>query len=131
MGWLSFLKSAPNAAEKTIDTIREAGDKLFYTDEEKADSDKELFKLWADSFEKLRDENSARSITRRYIACMVVGFWLLLTAVCVGSYPFDPEYSAFVFDVLSIQTPIVIGVSVFYFGPHLIGRAVQQARSKK
>lgn len=129
MGWFSFLQSAPNAAEKAIETIQNAGDAVWFTDEEKAEYKKECFKLWADSLSKINDENSPRSLTRRYIAFMVVGFWLLLTAICVGAYPFSVEYSGFVFDVLSIQTPIVVGISVFYFGPHMIGRAVKSAKS--
>lgn len=128
MGLFSFLKSAPDAAEKAIDTITSAGDAVWFTDEEKAEYKKECFKLWADSLAKINDENSPRSLTRRYIAFMVVGVWLLFSIVSVVAHPFNIEYSAFVLDVLSMQSPIVGGIAVFYFGPHMIGRAIKGAK---
>ena len=125
MGLFSFLKSAPDAAEKTLDIIKKGGDAIWYTDEEKAENNKELFKLWAEALTKINDENSPRSLTRRYIAWMVVGVWLLFSAVCVAAYPFNTEYSAFILDVLAMQSPIVGGIAIFYYGPHMIGRAVK------
>lgn len=125
MGLFSFLKSAPDAAEKAIDTIRSAGDAVWFTDEEKAEYKKDCFKLWADSLAKINDENSPRSLTRRYISVSVIGVWLLLNVVGVAGYIYDPSFANFVFSVVAEQSYIVGGIAVFYFGPHMIGRAVR------
>lgn len=129
MGLFSFLKSAPDAAEKTLDIIQNAGDAVWFTDEEKAENKKELFKLWADNLAKINDENSPRSLTRRYISVSVIFVWLLLNIVGVAAFLYDPVFADFVFSVVAEQSYIVGGIAVFYFGPHMIGRAVKALKT--
>ena len=88
------------------------------------------------------DQNSIRSVTRRWLAFMVVGptmLFFILAAVFHGigvfmTAPVEVEdwinpailYSKFLFKMPQTLVPWAGGVLVFYFGPHLLG-----AMSKK
>lgn len=128
MSIFGFLKSAPNTVEKSVDALIATGDALVFTEEEKANNRKASF-AWMLEFERiLADQNSSRSLTRRYIATAVVFEWLLLHLVSVAVVFFDADISKNIFDVANNQNWVVGLIAAFYFAPHMIGRAVQGAK---
>lgn len=71
-------------------------------------------------------ETTPRSITRRYIAVSVVGVFLFLILLCVGVYPWFPEYAAFVFSAIKdLLFAIVITIVIFYFGGYYGGKLLK------
>lgn len=125
MGLLSFLKSAPDTVEKSVDALIATGDSLVFTEEEKAEGRKQTFQWFLELEKILADQNSPRSLTRRYIATAVFFEWLLLHLVSVVTRFFDSAIAQHIFDVANNQNWIVGMVATFYFAPHMIGRAVQ------
>ena len=133
-------------SQKNVDTVIETGakglyngiDKLFYTDEEKAEASADILKLKTTAFQKFvdaaYDQNSIRSITRRWLAFLVMGptiLFYVLAAVFHGIGVFAEvdksglngfiTYASFLFAMANTLAPWAGGVLIFYFGPHLIG----------
>ena len=69
---------------KTADAILNAGDKLFYTPEEKADDKKEFSKLNIDMIKALNLGSIASQITRRIIAFSIVVPYSLTFLIAIG-----------------------------------------------
>ena len=118
-----FLKGSPQILDKATDGIINGADLLFLTDEEKLQYQQEAAKLWLKIQESIRDENSIRSITRRYIAVLSTICYFLLVFLAVVVYSFNSDWSAFIFGILTSELGwMVLGINAFYFGPHMIGR---------
>ena len=126
----SWLTGLFGSSSKTGDVLNKAADglyngldKLVYTDEEKADAlakGREVFLKFA---EKAYDQNSIRSVTRRWLAFMVVGPCIVFYIASGVSFFFSQEAANHFMNMATGLTPWAGGVLVFYFGPHLIGAA--------
>ena len=77
MNPLKFLLGATGAADKVLDAGLKAGDKLFNTDEEKADYKKEMQSQFLEQLKVEGNSQQASSITRRVLAFMLCGMWVL------------------------------------------------------
>jgi len=136
--WITGLfgssDSADNVLEKAADGIYNGLDKLFYTDEEKAEGLAKGRALFLDFAKVAYDQNSIRSVTRRWLAFMVMGpimLIVILSAIFYGigiffldtvdDYNTGVEYAKFLFDMVIMLAPWGTGVMIFYYGPHLIG----------
>lgn len=126
----SFIKGLFGSSESTDKVVETAAkgiynglDALFFTDEEKAEFRQKQAETVIKFAEIAYDENSIRSVTRRWLAFMVVGPAMLMIVVASILYPFQPEYSDFLFNVFGKLIPWAGGVLMFYFGPHIIGAA--------
>lgn len=128
-----FLKTNPNKvldiAEKGIDGIISGIDKVCYTDEEKAqafqkrlETSLKTSELHIKLLETTASENTARSITRR-IAAILILITILLAFICVaGLHYIDPElakWALYVCEKLNIPYLGLI-TGVFFFGNHMI-----------
>lgn len=107
-------------SSKNTETLVNAGvsglDKMFYTQEEKAEGMADL-REW---FLRYLEASQPQNLARRAIAICVVGLWAALIVVAVAAWSFLPEFSDYVFNVITeaVLTPfnIIIG---FYFLAHL------------
>ena len=123
MGLFDFLNSTSNAADKAMDGIINGGDKLFFTAEEKAEYAQKAAELWLKIQEAIREEGSIRSLTRRYIAVISTAVYLLFGITSIVVFPIDKEWSNFILKIMTGELGwMVLGINVFYFGPHMIGR---------
>ena len=110
-------------AKKVVDTaadgIYNGLDKIIFTDEEKSDARQKGVDTFL-SFVKLAyDDNSHRSVTRRWLAWSIVAFNLVLAGLATG-LAIAGKMEA-VNAILSIATSFQLGwafvaVVVFYFG---------------
>jgi len=119
MGLLSFLTTAPKVVDTGMDLAKSAAkgiDALFFTAEEKSQASLQAIQLWIKTQEVIRDENTARSITRRALACMILGGQLLLVIAACALFGFNPAWSAFIMSVVESQAFMTGAVTVFYFG---------------
>lgn len=123
--WITglFGSSSNTVVETAAKGIYNGLDAMFFTDEEKAEFRQKQADTVIKFAEIAYDENSIRSVTRRWLAFMVIGPAMLLIVVASICQPFAPEYSAFLFEVFKQLIPWAGGVLMFYFGPHLIGAA--------
>lgn len=124
MGWFSNIfgsaEKATAIVDKAADGIYNGVDKMFYTEEEKADATRQGWAMYLE-FIKMAyfDQNSIRSITRRWIAAAIVATTLLSFFISLG---FALAGRADVVDiVIALAEAYKIGwafvtVIVFYFG---------------
>ena len=125
MGWLTSLFGSSDAAGKAIETaadgIYHGLDKLIYTEEEKADA---LFKgreLFMDFAKIAYDQNSIRSVTRRWLAFMVMCPTMLCFLITLVGQMLGQEFATASMSLFTVMIPWAGGVLAFYFGSHLIG----------
>ncbi len=124
---LMSLFSSPDKvlriAEKGMDGAISGIDKLIFTDEEKSEAGKAIVDAHIKLMQVLSDENTARSITRRYISVAIIYITLFLALLGVGLYRLDPDYSQFIFSVVKDLSTPFLAVLTFYMGPYQIGQA--------
>lgn len=136
MGWFSGVTNLFGTS-KTLDKTLELGakgiynglDKLFYTEEEKADRVENAGKLFMKYAEKTMDENSIRSVTRRWLAFIVVfptmfTFFLGSFIVAFSEQTLQAGQTSsgeVLLNAAIRMMPYAAGVLVFYFGPHMLG----------
>jgi len=140
MGFFSGITSlfgSSKTLDKTLTTaadgIYNGLDKLFYTDEEKAEQVQAGRKLFMQFAEKSLNENSIRSVTRRWLAFIVVGPTMLsffTGMILIAMNVQDGVPGKVLLDASLGMMPWVAGVLAFYFGPHMLG-LMNTGKSKK
>lgn len=116
-------------ADKTLTGVGNGLDKLFYTDEEKADTlnkrmeiAEKISQTHIKLMEVTHSETTTRSITRRFtaISIMLLTFLSLVT-ICVA-WKFDKEWAVFMLQVIQYFQIgwAFIAVVVFFFGNHML-----------
>ena len=119
MGILSWLKTSEKAVDTAADVVKNgmaAIDMVFYTDEEKVKDGHKIMDTWIEMVKATAQENSAKSITRRYLAVMIMGSFLLQAFTAIGLFRYDPEWSKFVLSIMGMESFMVGSVTIFYFG---------------
>ncbi|WP_321514919.1 hypothetical protein [Marinifilum fragile] len=116
MGFLSSKRS-----EKIIDGAIKGIDALFFTKEEKAQQSLKVADAQMQYLKTTLSENSARSLTRRYLALAIVGVFLLLILGAGLAYPMNQEYAKFLFKLVGALNTLVMMVAGFFFGAYMIG----------
>ena len=135
---LGFVNSNDTASNLAKD-ISSGVDKMFYTQEEKAENTIKAYDAWLRMVETLKSAETYRSITRRILAvfiifnliCMIwlcifseiagIQGWFGLTILTVDDVSFTPVTWA----ILKLASVFELGwvfctIIVFYFGPHMI-----------
>ena len=99
-------------------------DKLFFTAEEKADTNAKV----ADWFLRYLEATNPQNLARRFIAFAVVALWCFLILLGVVAWQWNTSYADFVFatltDIVAVPFGIIIG---FYFAAHIV-RGWQQGK---
>lgn len=122
---LKTIFSGPEEAGKIIDGVLAAGDKAWYTKEEKAE-DAGKARDW---YLKYLETTQPQNLSRRLIAVMVSALWVFVVLIGIMGYWIDEDFAKFVFSVLSesVNMPfsIIIG---FYFGGHALQKLISGAK---
>jgi len=116
--------------DKVVAGAISAGDKLFFTNEEKADYSKGIADAQMEFVKTSVSENSIRSITRRLLSISIVLVFLslILWAVIIGYW--DLEYSKYVFEVAKELFALVMMVAGFFFGGYMVKNNILPAFNK-
>lgn len=110
-GFITGLFAGDNSTS-IIDGIKSGADKLFFTDEEKADATKEGWKLWIEYQKATAPQNKSR----RFIAKGVTLLWIMGVLLVAVTYPISKDYSAFIFKLMTDVVTIPFGLVIsFYF----------------
>jgi hypothetical protein len=119
-----WLFAGPKAAEKVLDGTIAGIDKLVFTEEEKNDARKEALAMWLKLQEMMGEETSVRGMTRRILAVMVVGVYIVLSLLSVAVWPWMKDWADFIWEVANAGQYgwMTLTVVVFYFGPYVIER---------
>lgn len=125
---LSKAVKAIDVADKFVDGAMSGIDKLFYTDEEKADSRKEAAKMYLAHQKLILGENTARSITRRYLAVMIIGVFLSGLIFAVGIWKYSQEWAKFTLEVTGNLATGFGMILVCYFGYYAAGNLMDKRK---
>jgi len=91
-----------------------------FTEEERAEFNRDLAAGVRTFAIETMNESTDRSKARRSIAVLTVQMFFLLLFAAGALFPFDREWSAFVFNLTT--TPVfgglVVSISIFFFGSH-------------
>ena len=125
------VEAIPETAGKVIDGVTSGIDKLFFTDEEKADVSQKAMDSIYSFIKTTMDESSIRSITRRVLAVLIVATFLFLLVMGAILYGLSADWSARFLECAGTLSNLVLAVSVFYFGPYQVGGMIKNIRGKK
>jgi len=127
MGLLSFITGADRAGkviDKVGDGLVKGLDMLVLTDEERLQYSANAGKQWLEVQQVLAQENTARTLTRRYIAVAIIYSWLImiLATFCLALWEVLKKgaltNSMALFTIIgTVMGTTVIAIIVFYFGP--------------
>jgi len=115
LGWLT---GNGDTAKQVVGSVIDAGDALFYTDEEKAKN----YASYREWYLKYLEATQPQNISRRMIAVVVVMLWALLIITSVIAEAFHVSHlSEFIFKTMkeNVNTPFIT-VLGFYFLKHVI-----------
>ena len=118
MGLFSFLSGNTKSVEKVVDAGISGLDKLFFTEEEKADYNNKLQELHLEFVKITANESTSQSISRRMICLPVVYVWLLLTVVSVAADMLSLPIVALTHAVEAMSLPALTAIG-FYCGRHI------------
>jgi len=130
--WISAADKATGAAKSIIEGGISGIDKLFLTDEEKRDYAVKAQEMYLKHQELILNENTARSITRRYIAVMITVVSLLLTILTIGVASYDVELARMIISIVQAYSVdnAFLGVLFFYFGSYGLTGIIGKAKGK-
>ena len=122
-----LFKSSPKVADDLFDKdkglIAKAGAWIGnqqYTTEEQAEANAAMVKGVTEFAIATMNENTDRSKARREIAVTTIKFYLVLLFWCCLVYPFDADWSKFIFGIATSGglVALVTGIGAFFFGSH-------------
>jgi len=116
--------------DQVVDATISAGDKLFFTNEEKADYSKGIADAQIEYLKSTIGESSIRSLTRRWLSMAIMFVFLFLILFSVAVRWWDPEYARFVFSVAREMLTLVMMVAGFFFGGYMVKNYVAPAFNK-
>lgn len=124
--WLSGAGKGVDIADKAVSGLFSGIDKLVFTAEEKADYSNQAAKIYLEHQKVTLGENTAKSITRRILAVMVMGTFLFLLLFSVGIYKFDSGWSKVSLKVAGELSTGFTAIIIFYFGYYAIGNLMDK-----
>lgn len=118
-GWITGAQQV----DKAMDIAKEASsgiiagiDAAWFTPEEKSRAALEITQASIEMVKLTQGESTVRSITRRVLAWMIMGTFLLLLVFGTLIYKFDPAWSAYCLASAKALTFLATPVGIFYFG---------------
>ena len=125
-GFLKGILSAPKIASEIVTGGVRALDALVFTEEEKAKMSQKTFETWLEVQKAIAGESTVRSVTRRILACMIMGTFLGFMVAGGGLFYWFPEWSAYMLSLAKQLSTLAIAVGVFYFGTYGIGQYLKK-----
>ena len=133
---MNILKQIFNSGKKlpdAIEMVREGADKLFFTQEERAELNKEVAEGLSQFVKDTASEGTDRSITRRYVAILIISVYLLLCIIIVVTYIFNENKAIGIANLvvkLDLDTAFLAVVG-FFFSMYMLGKFVSDRKVKK
>jgi len=125
ISWIKSLLSAPKIVDrgaKLVDaSVRGIGrwiDEQQLTEQERAEITTRLVNTQLKFVEQSLTESSARTITRRVLAIMLISVYVLIVVLGALTYWYDPMWADWLLEWMSATSlgNIVLAVASFYFG---------------
>ncbi|GAG27367.1 unnamed protein product [marine sediment metagenome] len=103
---------------------------LIFTDQEKQQASIKMFEVVLERIRLANSEGSVRSITRRVIAVMFTGVFLLMLVAAAGLYPWFEEWATHIFKCSMVLKNAIIAIIIFYFGSYGLGYILEKKGKK-
>ncbi|MFA5458049.1 MAG: hypothetical protein WC261_10505 [Synergistaceae bacterium] len=131
MGLLSTLFGTPKIVDTVADTVKSGVgmlDNAFYTDQEKAADAGKMMDLWLEIQKTTASENSIRSITRRVLAWIIMGAYVLIVLAACALWKLDAAWAQYILNLLTETnlSYLALIVGFFYFGSYAIGQYMRK-----
>uniref|UniRef100_A0A6M3L083 Holin n=1 Tax=viral metagenome TaxID=1070528 RepID=A0A6M3L083_9ZZZZ len=120
------IDKAVEVGEKIADGVIAGLDKIWLTEEEKADNKQKATETVLAFWKVVATENTEQSKARRQLAVMTFKVYFSLLLIGVTLYKFDANYAKFVFDVAGTLTWLVSGIAAIFFGPHQLSKIIEK-----
>lgn len=129
--WLKGIFSAPQMVTAAADAVKSGFDmidKAFYTDQEKADNNNKRFDIWLKLQMLFANDNSVAAHTRRQLAIMIIGVFLIVILLACFVFPFNKEWSSFLLKVIieGYLGYLALGVAGTFFALYGIGKYINK-----
>lgn len=133
MSFISKIFTGGVDINKALDIVSKGADKLVFTQEERADLNKETTEGLSQFIKDTASENTARSITRRYVAILVIVVYLLIALVIIAIGIFN---TAIALELVKLTNELDLGVAFiavigFFFSSYMLKKFVPEKRPKK
>jgi hypothetical protein len=124
MSFIKRLFASPKIVETTVESAIKGIDKVFYTDEEKAEARQKALNL----YEKMWLAAVPSALSRRLIACTVTFTWAFVIVFMLAAAALDNyDLARFAFDLL--ETVIINPFSIIV-GFYFLTNVVQAVKGK-
>jgi hypothetical protein len=129
MSWWSNIFGTSTKAVDTVANIANGAvsgiDKLFFTEQEKAEFSAKTMQVWLEVQKVTAGESSIKSITRRLLAvAFIVVYLTLILASCIV-WQFNPEYAKHVFQTAQTLNTPILTIIIFYFGYYAVSNVIK------
>ncbi len=125
MSILGKIFTKPIDVNKAIDFVAKSADNLNFTNQERAKLNAELAENLAKHVEATVDESTDRSVTRRYIAVVIITLYVCIAVAVLLLYAFGVDAVAKqiveITNVLELDTAFVM-ILAFFFGGYYINK---------
>ena len=133
MSFISKIFTGGVDINKALDIVSKGADKLVFTQEERADLNKETAEGLSQFIKDTASENTARSITRRYVAILVIVVYLLISLVIIGIGIWSTQKAL---ELVKLTNELDLGtafiaVIAFFFSSYMLKKFVPESRPKK
>jgi len=133
MSFISKIFTGGVDINKAIDVVSKGADKLVFTQEERADLNKETTEGLSQFIKDTASENTARSITRRYVAILVIVVYLLISLVIIAIGIWSTQKAL---ELVKLTNELDLGtafiaVIAFFFSSYMLKKFVPESRPKK
>ena len=122
------LFSKPIETDKVIDFATGALDRINFTNQERAEHNIKMADAVASFVKDSLSESTDRSVTRRYLAVIIVTMYLVLVLGVIALAFFDATRAKMVMDIMSgfRLTTAFIMILAFFFGGYYLNGAIKQ-----
>jgi len=133
MSFISKIFTGGVDINKALDIVSKGADKLVFTQEERADLNKETTEGLSQFIKDTASENTARSITRRYVAILVIVVYLLISLVIIAIGIWSTQKAL---ELVKLTNELDLGtafiaVIAFFFSSYMLKKFVPESRPKK
>lgn len=125
MSILGKIFTKPIDVNKAIDFVAKSADNLNFTNQERAKLNAELAENLVKHVEATVDESTDRSVTRRYIAVVIITLYVCIAVAVLLLYAFGVDAVAKqiveITNVLELDTAFIM-ILAFFFGGYYFNK---------
>jgi len=117
-------------AKKGTDGLIKGLDKLFYTAEEKSEASLKVTQAAIEMVKTNHGEHTIKSVTRRWLAWLIMGNFCFLVTLGALIYKIDSEWAKHILECAGLLSGMALAVSICYFGYYGLNAVIGKAKGR-